>query len=228
MGRAPLMDQETVRIFRPTGITGPLEAQPWPGGRMLGLDRRRRRRRRARSLAANATVGLNEWPARRAPTTCSFTRDSPRCNAVTAVELAELGYVPHQATALDRTRGTLRGSRQAASRCGGRALHGGTSWKYFLSISQARAGLATTHRQPARAALTLTLEENLRSAQISRRRGPSRCSGAAINLSGLQRRGPVRAHPASQDRAFISALGPLARRSIDESNGCSTIRKSRG
>ncbi len=58
VGRA-IMDQEMVRRFRPTGITGPL-AGAIAGSRLLALDEDASVS--ALGFAANATGGLNEWP----------------------------------------------------------------------------------------------------------------------------------------------------------------------
>ena len=95
VGRA-LMDQETVRMFRPTGITGPLGAAV-AGARMLELSEDAGVS--ALGFAANATVGLNEWPASGADDMFFHAGFAAR-NAVTAVELAELGAFASE-TALD-------------------------------------------------------------------------------------------------------------------------------
>src|SRR6185503_5739229 len=84
VGRA-LMDQETVRIFRPTGITGPLGAAV-AGSRMLGFNEDAGVS--ALGLAANATAGLNEWPASGADEMFFHAGFAAR-NAVTSIELAE-------------------------------------------------------------------------------------------------------------------------------------------
>ena len=60
VGRA-VMDQETVRRFRPTGITGPIGWRGRAAACLLGLSEDASVS--ALGLAANTTVGLNEWPA---------------------------------------------------------------------------------------------------------------------------------------------------------------------
>src|SRR5271170_4141428 len=95
IGRA-IMDQEMVRRFRPTGITGPLGGAI-AGSRLLSLDEDSAVS--ALGFAANATGGLNEWPY------CGgdemfFHPGFAARNAVTAVELAELGAFSSE-TALD-------------------------------------------------------------------------------------------------------------------------------
>ena len=56
------MDRETVRRFRPTGITGPPGAAI-AGSLLLGLTEDATVS--ALGLAANTTAGLNEWPGLR-------------------------------------------------------------------------------------------------------------------------------------------------------------------
>ena len=95
VGRA-IMDQEMVRRFRPTGITGPL-AGAMAGSRLLGLDEEATVS--ALGFAANATGGLNEWPYSGGDEMFFHPGFAAR-NAVTAVELAELGALASE-TALD-------------------------------------------------------------------------------------------------------------------------------
>lgn len=57
MGRA-LMDPEIARIFRPTGITGPIAAAA-AGSRLLQMDEVQTTH--ALALAANTTGGFNQW-----------------------------------------------------------------------------------------------------------------------------------------------------------------------
>ncbi len=103
VGRA-IMDQEMVRRFRPTGITGPL-AGAIAGSRLLGLDEDATVS--ALGFAANATGGLNEWPY------CGgeemfFHPGFAARNAVTAVELAALGARASE-SALDGRAGLFAG-----------------------------------------------------------------------------------------------------------------------
>jgi 2-methylcitrate dehydratase PrpD len=103
VGRA-IMDQEMVRRFRPTGITGPL-AGAVAGSRLLALDEDASVS--ALGFAANATGGLNEWPY------CGgdemfFHPGFAARNSVTAVELAALGARASE-TALDGRAGLFAG-----------------------------------------------------------------------------------------------------------------------
>jgi 2-methylcitrate dehydratase PrpD len=108
IGRA-LMDQEIVSRFRPTGITGPLGGAV-AGARLLGLDENATVS--ALGFAANSTGGLNEWPY------CGgdemfFHPGFAARNAVTAVELAELGALASE-TALDGRAGLFAGLGRSA------------------------------------------------------------------------------------------------------------------
>jgi 2-methylcitrate dehydratase PrpD len=103
VGRA-IMDQELVRRFRPTGITGPL-AGAIAGSRLLALDENATVS--ALGFAANATGGVNEWPY------CGgdemfFHPGFAARNAVTAVELASLGARASE-SALDGRAGLFAG-----------------------------------------------------------------------------------------------------------------------
>jgi 2-methylcitrate dehydratase PrpD len=86
VGRA-LITPELARFFRPTGFTGPLAAAV-AGSRLLRLDAERTAR--ALGFAANTTGGLNQWPHEGSDDMFFHPGFAAR-NALTAVELAELG-----------------------------------------------------------------------------------------------------------------------------------------
>ncbi len=86
IGKA-VMDQANVKQYRPTGITGP-PAAAIGGARLLGLTEDHMVS--ALGFAANTTVGLNEWPYSGGDEMFFHVGFAAR-NAVTAVELAELG-----------------------------------------------------------------------------------------------------------------------------------------
>jgi 2-methylcitrate dehydratase PrpD len=85
-GRA-VMDAEIARIHRPTGITGPI-AGAAAGARLLGLDVDQATS--ALALAANTTLGFNQW-AHTGGSEMFFQAGFAARNALTAVRLAELG-----------------------------------------------------------------------------------------------------------------------------------------
>ena len=86
IGRA-LITPELARFFRPTGFTGPLAAAA-AGSRLLGFDAKRTAS--ALGFAANTTSGLNQWPHEGSDDMFFHPGFAAR-NALTAIELAELG-----------------------------------------------------------------------------------------------------------------------------------------
>lgn len=82
-----VMDPQRARIFRPTGITGPLAAAA-AGARLLRLDVAQAAS--AISLAANTTAGFNQW-GRTGGSEMFFHPGFAARNGVSAVLLAEAG-----------------------------------------------------------------------------------------------------------------------------------------
>ena len=106
VGRA-VMDQENVRQYRPTGITGPIGAAV-AGSRLLSLSEDASVS--ALGFAANTTVGLNEWPYSGGDEMFFHVGFAAR-NAVTSVELAELGARASE-TSLDGQAGLFAALRR--------------------------------------------------------------------------------------------------------------------
>ena len=88
IGRA-LMTSELARLFRPTGLVGPLGAA-LAGSRLLGL--REDAAVNAVALAANTSSGLNQWP-HTGGSEMYFHPGFAARNAVVCVGLAEAGAV---------------------------------------------------------------------------------------------------------------------------------------
>lgn len=86
IGRA-LITPEMARLFRPTGLIGPIAAT-LAGAMLLGLDQERAVS--ALALAINSAGGLNEWPHSGADDMYFHPGFAAR-NAVTALRLAHLG-----------------------------------------------------------------------------------------------------------------------------------------
>lgn len=82
-----LFDKDLARLFRPTGLNGPLGAGAG-GAHLLGMDAPRIAS--ALALAANAAGGLNQWP-RSGASDMYFHPGNAARGAVTAVLLAEQG-----------------------------------------------------------------------------------------------------------------------------------------
>ncbi|MBB5691997.1 MmgE/PrpD family protein [Muricoccus pecuniae] len=108
---AALFTTELARLFRPTGITGPIGAAAG-AARLLGLDPARATS--AIALAANATGGLNEWPAV-GGNEMFFHPGFAARNAVTAAQLAEFGAEASE-TALDGPAGLFAAMRRDGTR----------------------------------------------------------------------------------------------------------------
>jgi 2-methylcitrate dehydratase PrpD len=84
-----LMTSELARLFRPTGLVGPLAAA-LAGARLLGLDADTAVN--AASLAVNTSSGLNQWP-HTGGSEMYFHPGFAARNAIAAIALAEAGAV---------------------------------------------------------------------------------------------------------------------------------------
>jgi 2-methylcitrate dehydratase PrpD len=204
VGRA-LMDQETVRIFRPTGITGPLGAAV-AGSVMLGFTEDTGVS--ALGLAANATGGLNEWPASGADDMFFHAGFAAR-NAVTSVELAELGAFASE-TALDGAAGLF-----AALRRTDRVSHvtpfQGDSLEIF-SVYHKPAPACNYAQTACQAALAI----GVASTEITNIE--VRCTAAAIHYPGCNAPGPFERVLQAKMSIHFCVAATLARQSIEESN----------
>jgi 2-methylcitrate dehydratase PrpD len=177
IGRA-LVDEEFVRFHRPTGTTGPI-AGAVAGSVLLGLDENAMVS--AIGLAANTAGGLNEWPYSGGDEMFFHPGFAAR-NAVTAVELAELGARASE-TALDGRSGLFaalgRGDRVAAVT----PFQDG-EWE-ILSVYYKPAPACNYAQTACQAALALS---GLRSSEIVKIR--VKCSAAAVAYPGCDYAGP--------------------------------------
>jgi 2-methylcitrate dehydratase PrpD len=204
VGRA-LMDQETVRIFRPTGITGPLGAAV-AASVMLGLSEDAGVS--ALGLAANATAGLNEWPAAGADDMFFHAGFAAR-NAVTAVELAELGAFASE-TALDGPAGLFAALRRR-DRVSAVTPFSGDKLEVF-SVYHKPAPACNYAQTACQAALAIGVDsQEITGVQV-------RCSAAAINYPGCNASGPFQRVLQAKMSIHFCVAATLARRSIEESN----------
>jgi len=203
VGRA-LMDQETVRIFRPTGITGPLGAA-MAGSVMLGFTEDAGVS--ALGLAANSTVGLNEWPASGADDMFFHAGFAAR-NAVTAVELAELGAFGSE-TALDGPAGLFAALRRH-DRVGQVAPF--TGEHEIFSVYHKPAPACNYAQTACQAALAIgTPSEDITSIHV-------KCSAAALNYPGCNAPGPFQRILQAKMSIYFCVAATLVRRSIEDSN----------
>jgi len=206
LGRA-LMDAETVRIFRPTGITGPLGAAA-AGSRMLGLSEDAAVS--ALGFAANSTAGLNEWPATGADDMFFHAGFAAR-NAVTAVELAELGAYASEA-ALDGRAGLFA------------ALHRPDRVAAVEPFSREELEIFSVYHKPAPACnyaqtacqAALALADQFAAEEIAAIR--VRCSAAALNYPGCNVSGPFERILQAKMSIPFCVAATLVRGSIEESN----------
>jgi 2-methylcitrate dehydratase PrpD len=207
IGRA-LMTKEVVRIFRPTGITGPIGGAA-AGGRMLGLSEDALVS--AIGLAANTTVGLNEWPAAGADEMFFQVGFAAR-NAVAAVELAELGaYVSE--TALDGPAGLFAALHQSDRVATVNPFAAGEF--EILSVFHKPAPACNYAQTPSQAALALA-REGVDSADIAGIH--VKCSAAALNYPGCDSSGPFERILAAKMSIRFCVAATLVHGHIAESN----------
>jgi 2-methylcitrate dehydratase PrpD len=175
IGRA-LMDAETVRMYRPTGITGTIGAAV-AGARMLGLDEDACVT--AVGLAANTTVGLNEWAQTGADDMFFHVGYAAR-NAVTAVELAEAGARASEG-ALDGKAGLFAALRRQ-DRVSAVQLFG--AHYEIMDVFHKPAGACNYAQTAIQAASQLGVAAgDVKSVRV-------RCTAAAINYPGCNATGP--------------------------------------
>jgi 2-methylcitrate dehydratase PrpD len=203
IGRA-LMDQETVRMFRPTGITGPLGAAV-AGSVLLGFTEDAGVS--ALGLAANATGGLNEWPASGADDMFFHAGFAAR-NAVTAVELAELGAFGSE-TALDGPAGLFASLRHSDRVEIVTPFSGNLE---IFSVYHKPAPACNYAQTACQAALAIGVpSQDITSVQV-------KCSAAAINYPGCNAAGPFQRVLQAKMSIHFCVAATLARHSIQESN----------
>jgi 2-methylcitrate dehydratase PrpD len=207
VGRA-VMDAETVRRFRPTGITGPLGAAV-AGSLLLGLSEDASTS--ALGLAANTTCGLNEWPSSGADEMFFHVGFAAR-NAVTAVELAELGAFASE-TALDGPAG-LFAALGRSDRASQVKLFGGAP--EILSVYHKPAPACNYAQTACQAARAIAAEDGVRSEEITAI--SIKASAAALNYPGCSATGPFeRVLQAKMSIAYCVAAA-LLRGEIAEAN----------
>lgn len=209
VGRA-VMDRETVRRFRPTGITGPLGAAV-AGALLLGLGEEATVS--ALGFAANATGGLNEWPGSGADDMFFHVGFAAR-NAVTSVELAELGAHASE-TALDGAAGLFaalgRPERAAEVRafCAERPLE-------ILSVYHKPAPACNYAQTACQVARALAVEEGVQAREIESI--TVRVSAAALGYPGCNSMGPFDRILQAKMSIPYCVAATLVRGEIEEAN----------
>jgi 2-methylcitrate dehydratase PrpD len=208
IGRA-LMDRGVVKRCRPTGITGPLGATS-AGARLRHLSEDAATS--ALGLAANTTAGLNEWPAQGADEMFFHVGFAAR-NAVTAVELAELGAFASE-SALDGPAGLFA------------ALGKRESVDHVAPFSAERLEILSVYHKPAPAcnyaqtacqvARMLAAEDRVPISNIA---GIEvRVSAAALNYPGCNATGPFERVLQAKMSIQYCVAATLLRGAIEEAN----------
>jgi 2-methylcitrate dehydratase PrpD len=208
IGRA-VMDRDVVKRFRPTGVTGPL------GAAIAGARLRRFSEGAATSalgFAANAIAGLNEWPAQGADEMFFHVGFAAR-NAVTAVELAELGAFSSE-SALDGPAGLFAalGKRECVDQVpafSGERLE-------ILSVYHKPAPACNYAQTACQAARMLAVEDRAPIPEIAGIKVS--VSAAALNYPGCNAAGPFERVLQAKMSIQYCVAAALARGAIEEAN----------
>ena len=208
VGKA-VMDQDTVRRFRPTGITGPLGGAV--GGSLLA-SLSEDASVSALGLAANTTVGLNEWPAQGADEMFFHVGFAAR-NAVTAVELAELGAYTSE-TALDGKAGLFAALGRLGQESQVKMFQG--PQPEIMAVYHKPAPACNYAQTACQAALALAQQDAVRSSEISRI--DVKASAAALGYPGCNSTGPFERVLKAKMSIQYCVAATLSRGSIEEAN----------
>lgn len=206
IGRA-LVDAEFVRFHRPTGTTGPVGAA-LAGALLLGLDEDATVS--SVGLAANTAGGLNEWPYSGGDEMFFHPGFAAR-NAVTAVELAELGAFSSE-TALDGRSG-LFASLNRSERVAAVAPFQADAWE-ILSVYYKPAPACNYAQTACQAALAAGA--GVRSSGIAAIRVA--CSAAAVAYPGCNFAGPFDRILQAKMSIQYCVAATLATGKIEETN----------
>jgi 2-methylcitrate dehydratase PrpD len=205
IGRA-LVDKDFVRFHRPTGTTGPIGGAV-AGSILLGLDEDAMVS--AIGLAANTAGGLNEWPYSGGDEMFFHPGFAAR-NAVTAVELAELGAFASE-TALDGRSG-LFAALNRSDRVSAVTPFRDGEWE-ILSVYYKPAPACNYAQTACQAALALS---GTRSCDIEK--VDVRCSAAAVAYPGCDYAGPYDRILQAKMSIQYCVAATLAQGRIAESN----------
>ncbi len=209
IGRA-VMDRDTVRRFRPTGITGPLGAA-LGGSLLIGLNEDAAVS--ALGLAANTTSGLNEWPGSGADEMFFHVGFAAR-NAVTSVELAELGAHASE-TALDGAAGLFAALGRLDRVAEVRAFSEGQPLE-ILSVYHKPAPACNYAQTACQVARALAVEDGVRAAGIESI--TVKASAAALGYPGCNATGPFERILQAKMSIQYCVAATLVRGAIEEQN----------
>lgn len=205
IGRA-LVDKDFVRFHRPTGTTGPIGGAV-AGSILLGLDEDAMVS--AIGLAANTAGGLNEWPYSGGDEMFFHPGFAAR-NAVTAVELAELGAYASE-TALDGRSGLFASLNRTDRISAVNAFRQG-EWE-ILDVYYKPAPACNYAQTACQAALALsaTPSRDIEKVEVC-------CSAAAVAYPGCDHAGPYDRILQAKMSIQYCVAATLAQGRIAESN----------
>jgi 2-methylcitrate dehydratase PrpD len=208
LGRA-LMSPENVRQYRPTGICGPPGAAV-AGARMLGLNEDAMTS--ALAFGANTAVGLNEWPYSGGDEMFFHVGFAAR-NAVTAVQLAELGARASE-TSLDGQAGLFRALRRVEQIDSVKPFAG--EQYEIMQVFHKPAPACNYAQTGAQAALKLATEDKIRSSDVES--VVVKSTAAAIGYPGCDFPGPFEKTLQAKMSIQYCVAATLANGAIQESN----------
>jgi 2-methylcitrate dehydratase PrpD len=166
----------------------------------------------ALGFAANATGGLNEWPATGADDMFFHAGFAAR-NAVTSVQLAELGAFGSE-TALDGPAGLFAALRHTDRVCDVAPFQ--RAKLEILAVYHKPAPACNYAQTACQAALNIALENNVNPQDITAVQ--VKCTAAAINYPGCDASGPFERVLQAKMSIQFCVGATLARQSIEESN----------
>ncbi|MEO8466856.1 MAG: MmgE/PrpD family protein [Gammaproteobacteria bacterium] len=155
-----ILDVEVSKVFRPTGITGPMAAAA-AGARLLGLSPEQTAT--ALALGANSAAGYNEWAATGGSEMFFHTGLAAR-SAVTAVQLAAEGAYASR-TAIDGEAGILAAFHKSLQPTVPELF---ADRPEILAVFFKPIPACNFAQSPAQAALTVAKRKRLRAADIER------------------------------------------------------------
>ena len=204
-----LADKDFVRLFRPTGTSGPIGAAG-AGSVLLGLSEDAIVS--AVGLAANTVSGFNEWPYAGADEMFFHAGFAAR-NAVAAVELAELGAFISE-TALDGRAG-LFAALNRSDRVSAVAPFTKDCFE-IMSVFHKPAPACNYAQTPSQAALALASQDGVQSKDIASIR--VKCTAAAVAYPGCNSAGPFERILQAKMSIHYCVAATLVKGKIDEEN----------
>jgi 2-methylcitrate dehydratase PrpD len=208
VGRA-VMDQENVRQYRPTGITGPL-AGAIAGAKLLGLNEDEMVS--ALGFAANTTIGLNEWPYSGGDE-MFFHVGFAAQNAVRSVELAELGARASE-TSLDGQAGLFSALRRQ-DRASEVAMFAGKQPE-IMSVYHKPAPACNYAQTATQAAAALASQDGVKSRDVAKIK--VNATAAAVGYPGCNYAGPFEKTLQAKMSIHFCVAAALSRGVIEEAN----------